>query len=521
MKDDKQLRLTQNYFTKTALVIANARLIPEDLPSSQRSTNRWFNLELASVDSLQEKLKPWRPSTEGELPPPMVIECFLDSSKLTPSQRIVLPGSSLETSQEIVLERWVVQCELPDELEDQLTSKESKDDDFSRQSKPRSPELPVVYKRGISSMRSLYTMARLLPAWSLRQRLVKQRLSHIPLKIGIRINQGSLLDMSSNGLDLSDQLQGDSYSISRLSIEPIDTPVGKLTLSASFRNEVECQVVDKNRKEESIADQLLDFSLKPTTSTGTTYSLQTNHSSSSKIASGKQMQTQPPHHHQHKETTPTPPTHKPVLVFTKPFNDVVPRSLPSDVSLSSRISARRSSSNAQMREAQLRGMQSSHRLSTLSNASIQSNLSSASITSTQSHHSHAPGTSPNSYSPRDAIHMQNQNQNQIQNQNLNQNQNPAAVQAELSDFVSYLNETQIRVSSSLSISTPTSSNNSNPIDRLDKFKKMQSSNFELSNTITRNSRRRSSDLRSRLGFYNDAEETVDRTIVNGLTKVDR
>lgn len=388
---EKQFKLAQNFFTKTVLVIANARLHPEELGGAQRATNRWFNLELPAVDSLQDKLRPWRASSAAleESPPPMVVEVYLDASRLTPSQHVVLPESSLETREEIILERWVVQCEPLADGETPLT------------------DLPAIYKRGISSMRSLYTMARLLPTWTLRQRLVRQRIASIPLRLGVRVNQGSLLDLSSNGLDLSDQISGDVCTIAKFGIEPITTPVGRLTLRASYRNEVAFRVTDASSGgQDDLLEQFLELP----------------------------------------ERRPL----KPVLSFTRPFNDRTRNEAP----------------GARARQASAR------------------KLSAASA-------------------------------NRLSASPLDPDGPPARQQAELADFVAFIDETRGRVAGSLAACAV------QPLDALDKYKQMQTSNLVLSNSITRGARRRSSDLRSRLGFYKDssADSEIDRTILHGLTKM--
>lgn len=424
----KQQKLVQNFFTKTVLVIAHSRLHPDECTSSQRPVNRWFNLELPAVDSLHEKLRPWKVSNTSQptsdAPPPMVIEVYLDTSRLGPGQYVILPDSSLKTREEIVLERWVLQCEPLSKSED----------DYSVHPTKPIEEPAAVYKRGVSSIRSLYTLARLLPTWTLRQRLVRQRIASIPLRIGVRVNQGSALDLSSNGLDLSDQIPGDICTIAKLGLEPIATLVGMVTLRASYRNEIAFKVSGPGTDLPVALDKFLDQCDElPDPRNGLT---------------AQQINTQP-------QTTNNIP-HKPVLAFTRPFK-------------APNVSQPVQSAQQQQRQSSFSAFNSTN-----------------------------PRQSP---SPNEQFLTEPKQR------------------TELADFMAFLDETSSQVSKSLSPAVKSPSLD----DALDVYKRMQTSNTALSNSITGGSGRRfSSDMRSRLGFYRDpdAEMEIDKTILNGLTRMD-
>ena len=89
--DDKSIgkaeQLLQNIYSKTANIIVNGRT-----PCTSKKLNKWFNLE--EIDSLKEELKLWGEfSIKGSMPP-LIIQIYLDTSKLHPLHMLLLKNES-------------------------------------------------------------------------------------------------------------------------------------------------------------------------------------------------------------------------------------------------------------------------------------------------------------------------------------------------------------------------------------------------------------------------------------------
>ncbi len=144
---------------------------------------------------LANDLQEWR-RTDLYLdrPPPLVIEVYLDTSRMPPNQallyvdesgrpREVASASSRDGSpapfrngkryREIVLERWTIELGDPAALSN----------------KELSEQLPSVYKKGVVAFRSLYSFLRMLPAWKLYRQLGRQPGNSQPLRMKFRIRQ--------------------------------------------------------------------------------------------------------------------------------------------------------------------------------------------------------------------------------------------------------------------------------------------------------------------------------------------
>lgn len=194
---------------------------------------------------MRDDLRQWRTAAESGTPlPPLVVEVYLDVSELKPKQSLVFTDAQGKTwpgeRKEIVLERWIVE--------------------FRPDQKGQPEDLPVVYKRCIVAMRALYTLSRLLPTWSLYQRLTRQKLAASPLRIGCRALDGSRPISSRGRVGLSEKIGASPSSTppsSALSVSPdatshlasyafspITTPAGTLNLTISYRTEVNFGIDD-------------------------------------------------------------------------------------------------------------------------------------------------------------------------------------------------------------------------------------------------------------------------------------
>lgn len=174
--------------------------------------------------------------------PPLVVEVYLDVSELKPKQSLVFTDAQGSTwpgeRKEIVLERWIVELR-PDQ-------------------KGPPTEVPILYKRFITAIRALYTLSRLLPSWTLNQRLARQKLAASPLRIGCRAFDGSHPISSKGRVGLSGRIGNSSSTppspqsargpaaphLSSYSFAPLQTPAGTLYTTISYRNEVNFGVDD-------------------------------------------------------------------------------------------------------------------------------------------------------------------------------------------------------------------------------------------------------------------------------------
>ncbi|KAL1925676.1 uncharacterized protein VTP21DRAFT_559 [Calcarisporiella thermophila] len=264
----KAEQIAQNFYTKTVQIVVGARVIPHDLywfnretmglpPSiqllqspgqpSSKKTNKWFNIELEELDFFKEDLKFWRnlaasPSATGaSSPPPLIIEIFLDASDLSQTQiliildehmrrhRIDLGGLGLGIRKSaILLERWTLSLDSSSASASNTTTS--------------SMDLPVIYKYSIIFFRSLYTYARLLPAFQLYRQLQKARVGSA-LKIGCRLVSGSSTPPHEYGIDVP-LLEDTKPVVKELRIGQIETPLGIFSLRVEYRTNVSFHVDD-------------------------------------------------------------------------------------------------------------------------------------------------------------------------------------------------------------------------------------------------------------------------------------
>ncbi|GBC04048.1 hypothetical protein RclHR1_05490011 [Rhizophagus clarus] len=265
-RQSKTDQIVQNFYTKVAQIITQARLIQYDSLSSgnippntnltlnprqaSRRPNRWFNLEIWDSDDVyKEDLKDWRHTvTSTGLPPnPMIIEFFLDTSELPKNKILVITDEIRRRkvdvhdlnidgkTKNILLESW------------QLS--------LSHPSTDQPPDLPIVYKKSIVFFRSLYAYVRLLPAFRLFKR-IKTKLNH-DLKIGYRFVLPNADYIDDIGIDVP-IIEGETNVSSQFTFGQIDTPLGSLSLKAKYR--INCEFyIDESEEEMISANFMVDF----------------------------------------------------------------------------------------------------------------------------------------------------------------------------------------------------------------------------------------------------------------------
>ncbi|KAJ9165618.1 Autophagy-related protein 13, partial [Coniochaeta hoffmannii] len=243
-------QIVQNFHTKAAVLILQSRInvTPTAARGSERGkTNKWFQIETDDIDDFRDELKIWKNSGSYEnRPPPMIIETYLDASRLSNSQSLVIvddtgkrwdvlealnasesssggssPSRLQRRSNEVILERWRVElkCIPTDEP-----------DDFA-------PSLPTIYKRAIVFFRSLYTTVHILPMWKHSQHKV-----HPALEVKCRFLMG---EPDHPGYDpLRQPLYDGSDVVSDYVFGDLEIPVGRFSASVTYRNDCNFRVDD-------------------------------------------------------------------------------------------------------------------------------------------------------------------------------------------------------------------------------------------------------------------------------------
>ncbi len=181
----------------------------------------------------------------------MVIETYIDTEELTNNQSLVIideqgkrcdveealnsspsssaGGGSQAADTEIILERWQIQLgEPPVEFPRDLGQ-----------------ILPRAYKNMIVLFRSLYTYAKLLPAWRLGKKLSKPRSTHSSPKLNYRIRAESSISRSSRLDSLTLPLYETTGNVVEyFNFEPIDYPAGSLSIYVCYRSNCDFRIAD-------------------------------------------------------------------------------------------------------------------------------------------------------------------------------------------------------------------------------------------------------------------------------------
>ncbi|KAI5849748.1 autophagy-related protein 13-domain-containing protein [Tricharina praecox] len=257
---EKVNQIVQAFFWKAAMVIVQSRIptVPiVAMKTGEKKTNKWFNIELDEMETFREEIRPWRIGDSFDpRPPPLIIETYLDTADLTPTQALVVLDSNekrwnvteaLENAanraglnagirrgergpakaQQIVLERWKIELTHPFDI-------------------PQGQELPVVYKKGIILFRALYSYLSLMPTWKFRRRLAKLKLQSSALKIGCRVQSGddfARLARRWDGLQIP-LYPGDERVTDEFSFGKVESPAGCFNITVSFRKNCDFRVDD-------------------------------------------------------------------------------------------------------------------------------------------------------------------------------------------------------------------------------------------------------------------------------------
>ncbi|KAM5346492.1 hypothetical protein ACJ41O_009497 [Fusarium nematophilum] len=243
-------QIIQNFYAKTAVLVLDSRIKvrPVRGANGARKPNKWFQIETEEIDDFRDELKIWKNcGSLDNQPPPMIIEVYLDTSRLKESQSLVIvdengkrwdvmeqlnsSGSSTDSSSgasrrnsEVIIERWRVELKYSGVT---LT-------DFG-------PILPTIYKKAIVFFRSLFITTRLLPAWKFASQ-GPAKSSHPALIPRCRIR------LSESERPRYDQLRlpidGRPDPVTEYMFGDLEVPVGRLSTVVTYRNDCNFRVDD-------------------------------------------------------------------------------------------------------------------------------------------------------------------------------------------------------------------------------------------------------------------------------------
>lgn len=181
----------------------------------------------------------------------MIIEIYIDTEELTNNQSLVvidehgrrwdvedalnsspsssMGGQSQPATSEVILERWQIRLGEPsEELPNDLAQ-----------------ILPRTYKNSIVLYRSLFTFAKLLPAWKLSKKLSKPRSAHSPSCLKYRIRAEPHPWTSGKGDPLTLPLYETTDRVTEdFAFDPIDSPAGSLFVQVSYRSSCDFRIAD-------------------------------------------------------------------------------------------------------------------------------------------------------------------------------------------------------------------------------------------------------------------------------------
>ncbi|KAI8988522.1 autophagy-related protein 13-domain-containing protein [Mycotypha africana] len=279
-RNSKLDQIIQNFYTKTAQIIIQARCSPNacnnyslgldinnakkrtSLKSSSSSTsrklNKWFNVATEDSDLLREELRFWRNLAiqTVEETPPMRIDIYLDTSQLSSTNKsLMIADDNLRWSyidlnkshypiDRIYLESW----------------------ELSLRSHPfpdHAVDLPNLYKRSIVFFRALHSFIRLLPSYELYRKIHKHHSNTAGdddairnlLSIGYRLSaslpseQQQHPDVTRNDISLETAiLNSDARKpTSNYDFNDIITPIGTFKLRAIYRRNCDFKIEDTEK----------------------------------------------------------------------------------------------------------------------------------------------------------------------------------------------------------------------------------------------------------------------------------
>lgn len=210
----------------------------ENNNNGKQQSDIWFNIKTQNPAIPKKDLLVWK-NKDVTMLPPMIIETVLDLSELNEDDTLYIDDDIINTTKksEIVLERWLIKLDLDKYDNDSI-------------------EIPAIYKNMIVMFRCLYTLAGLLPAYSLvngNSEFFSSSVNSTNLKVKTKILDGSKSLTSKGRFGLSRPLlpeKPDIDSVESKDLLPILTPIGSMNLSVSFRKNCNFHIFTTKEKEE-------------------------------------------------------------------------------------------------------------------------------------------------------------------------------------------------------------------------------------------------------------------------------
>ncbi|KAK4126871.1 hypothetical protein N657DRAFT_588592 [Parathielavia appendiculata] len=247
-------QIIQNFYNKAAVVILQSRLNTTPVGgkrSDGKKTNHWFSLDTDDIEDFRDELRVYKQSGSFEnRPPPLIIETYIDASKLSSSQSLVLIDdgnkrwdvmealNSSESSDdsprkrhaskrntEVILERWRLELKcLPDAGREEF-----------------GPILPTVYKRSIVFFRALFMTTRVMPCWKYSQQALGKGINPaLEVKCRILTVEPEYTTYDPLRLPLHD---GRDH-VTEYVFTDLEVPVGRFYASVTYRNDCNFRVDD-------------------------------------------------------------------------------------------------------------------------------------------------------------------------------------------------------------------------------------------------------------------------------------
>ncbi|KAK3349120.1 autophagy-related protein 13-domain-containing protein [Lasiosphaeria hispida] len=240
-------QIVQNFYLKASVLILQSRINIK--PTGKRS--KWFQIETDDTDDFKRELQVYKTSGSFDRrPPPMIIETYLDASRLSSSQSLVVVDeygkrwdvlealNASETSSdespkrrqqkrntEVVLERWRIELKcIPTGDREEF-----------------GPNLPTIYKKSIVFFRSLFVATRIMPCWKYSQQALAKGI-HPALEVKCRVLQA---EPEYRSCDLLRQPLYDGRDVvTDYVFGDLEVPVGRFYASVTYRNDCSFRVDD-------------------------------------------------------------------------------------------------------------------------------------------------------------------------------------------------------------------------------------------------------------------------------------
>ncbi|KAJ1661098.1 autophagy protein 13 [Dispira simplex] len=273
-RDSRGDQIVQNIFSKFAQVVGQTRSSAAHLTTGSSSSapkvNKWFNLELTDHEPIKAEVKFWRAAVLlSTPPPPLFLEVYLDVRRLRSEQTLVVTddrlrrwtvdltplsesrrhGSVSRCSRDsqrvtsVLLERWYLQLHHPPPYPP--------------------PDLPGVYKKTIVFFRALYSLVRLLPCYTLSQRL--QGAKAELLQVSYRLTSTPTPSVPQElGFDTS--LTGAVPGVTLYEFDPIVTHLGTFTAGVTYRTDCQFHIEEPGEptSHDGVDDHYFSPNLGPT-----------------------------------------------------------------------------------------------------------------------------------------------------------------------------------------------------------------------------------------------------------------